>query len=115
MSAENSNSGSGNEKAPQENTSASPELNQEDLHKIQNITEKILNPNGENPQTNEYIKATFSYIGNALKKMQDTDDRDATAKEIADDLTSKFESWAATKKKEEEEKRLKSEEKRQDN
>ncbi|CAK9438995.1 uncharacterized protein LODBEIA_P32190 [Lodderomyces beijingensis] len=81
------------------------ELNQADLAKIQDITQKILNPNGEHPQVNDYIQSTFSYIGNALKKMQETDDKQATAKEIADDLTQKFEQWAAQKKQEAEQKR----------
>ena len=81
------------------------EITSEQLAKIQTVAQGILNPNGENPQMNEYIQSTLSYIGNAIEKMQNTNDKDATAKEIADDLTSKYESWAASKKKEEDEKK----------
>lgn len=64
-----------------------------DLAKLENITQKVLDPNNENPHMGEYIKGTFSYIANAMIKMQTTNDRQATAKEIADDLTQKFDNW----------------------
>lgn len=76
-----------------QNYSKDDQLDQQDLDKIQDVAKKILNPNNENPQINEYIQSTMSYIGNALYKMQTTNDKDATAKEIADDLTAKFNLW----------------------
>ncbi|RCK58091.1 hypothetical protein Cantr_06045 [Candida viswanathii] len=95
---------------PEEKPATDPqpkqELHQEDLNQIQDIAKKILNPNNDNPTMNEYILSTFAYIGTALMKMQTTNDRQATAKEIADDLTQKFETWVqnreAEKKKQEE-------------
>ncbi|KAI5960945.1 uncharacterized protein KGF55_004212 [Candida pseudojiufengensis] len=83
------------------------ELSQQDLNQIENIAKGVLNPNNENPQMNEYINSTMSYIGNVLQKMQNTNDKDATAKEIADDLTKKFENWANSKKQEIEESKTK--------
>ncbi|KAI5952810.1 hypothetical protein KGF54_003677 [Candida jiufengensis] len=79
------------------------ELDKQDLNKIEDIAKNILNPNNENPQMNEYINSTMSYIGDVIQKMQNTNDKDATAKEIADDLTKRFENWANNKKKEIEE------------
>lgn len=82
------------------------ELNQNDISQIRDIAQKILNPDNNNPTMNEYIQSTFAYIGTALMKMQNTNDRQATAKEIADDLTQRFEAWVesreAEKKKQEE-------------
>ncbi|EER30599.1 predicted protein [Candida tropicalis MYA-3404] len=75
------------------NPNAKEELNQNDLNQIKDIAQKILNPNNNNPTMNEYIQSTFAYIGTALMKMQTTNDKQATAKEIADDLTQRFETW----------------------
>lgn len=98
-------SGNGSGSGSGSNGNNQDEITSEQLAKIQTVAQGILNPNGENPQMNEYIQSTLSYIGNAIEKMQNTNDKDATAKEIADDLTSKYESWAASKKKEEDEKK----------
>ena len=81
------------------NYSKDDQLSQQDLTKIQEVAQKILNPNNEHPQINEYIRSTMSYIGNALYKMQTTNDKDATAKEIADDLTAKFNHWKEEREK----------------
>ncbi|KAI5968918.1 hypothetical protein KGF57_000033 [Candida theae] len=84
-----------------QNYSKGDQLGQKDLDKIQEVAKGILNPNNENPQINEYIQSTLSYIGNAMYKMQTTNDKNATAKEIADDLTAKFESWKEQRDKQE--------------
>ncbi|KAI5969078.1 hypothetical protein CANMA_001882 [Candida margitis] len=81
------------------NGAAHSELDQQDLNQIQDVAKKILNPNNENPQMNEYIQSTMSYIGNMMHKMQTTNDKDATAKEIADDLTTKFNNWKEEREK----------------
>ncbi|KAG5422316.1 hypothetical protein I9W82_001411 [Candida metapsilosis] len=82
-----------------QNYSKDDQLDQQDLNKIQEVAKNILNPNNENPQMNEYIQATMSYIGNAMYKMQTTNDKDATAKEIANDLTEKFNHWKEEREK----------------
>ena len=68
-----------------------------DLVKHESITQKVLDPNNENPHMGEYIKGTFSYIANAMIKMQTTNDRQATAKEIAEDLSQKFDDWVKSR------------------
>ncbi|CAI5758322.1 unnamed protein product [Candida verbasci] len=92
------------------NNNSDPKLNQQDLDKIKDVASKILNPNNEHPQINEYIQSTFSYIGNAMYKMQTTNDRDATAKEIANDLTNKFETWVKNREEQQQQQQQKKQE-----
>ncbi|ODV66198.1 hypothetical protein HYPBUDRAFT_99028, partial [Hyphopichia burtonii NRRL Y-1933] len=67
------------------------------------LVKQILNPNGEDPRIDEYITSTFSYILNVLYKMVTTDDKEATAKEIAQDLNDKFDRWVEQRTKQEQE------------
>ncbi|KAK6205651.1 uncharacterized protein RJT21DRAFT_4988 [Scheffersomyces amazonensis] len=60
---------------------------------LQSIAKRILNPHGENPQMDEFISGAFSYISQVMLKMSTTTNREETAKEIAQDLTTKFEAW----------------------
>lgn len=61
---------------------------------------KALNPNGENPQVESYVDSTFSYISESIQKMEQTNDKDKTANEIADDLGKKIQDWLSQKQKE---------------
>ena len=65
----------------------------EQQQSIMNLFRNALNPNGENPKVDEYLTSTFGYIQNVFNKMQTTEDKDATAEEIAQDLTDRFEKW----------------------
>mmetsp|Transcript_2074 Transcript_2074/g.2258 ORF Transcript_2074/g.2258 Transcript_2074/m.2258 type:complete len:140 (+) Transcript_2074:699-1118(+) len=60
---------------------------------IMDLFRNALNPNGEYPQVDEYLTSTFSYVQNVFNKMQTAEDKDATAKEIAEDLTDRFDKW----------------------
>lgn len=62
---------------------------------------KLLNPNGENPQMDQYVTNTFDYISNMFDKMQKSDNPEVAAKEIAEDLKVKFENWANSQKEKE--------------
>lgn len=75
-----------------------PLLNQQ--QSIMSLLRNALNPNGENPKVDEYITSTFGYVQNVFHRMQTTNDKDATAKEIAEDLSSKFDKWLSEQKKE---------------
>jgi hypothetical protein len=59
------------------------------------LAKNILNPNGKDPNIDEYINATFGYILGALHKVSTSDNKEAAAREIAEDLTEKFETWKA--------------------
>lgn len=59
----------------------------EDQKKLEDIVKQAI------PQYSEYVGATFNYIGEAMKKMATTNDRDAASKEIAEDLKSKWENF----------------------
>lgn len=60
---------------------------------IMDLFRNALNPNGEYPQVDDYLTSTFSYVQNVFNKMQTAEDKDATAKEIAEDLTDRFDKW----------------------
>ncbi|ODV79845.1 uncharacterized protein CANTADRAFT_49317 [Suhomyces tanzawaensis NRRL Y-17324] len=68
---------------------------------LMSLARLILNPDGKDPRIDQYITSTFSYILGALYKMTTSSDREATAKEIADDLNRRFESWVAEREKKE--------------
>lgn len=61
---------------------------------------KALNPNGANPNVDSYIDSTFSYIRESIEKMEQSEDKDKTANDIAEDLGKKVESWLQAKQKE---------------
>lgn len=61
---------------------------------------KALNPNGENPNIESYVDSTFAYISDSIQKMEQTDDKDKTANEIAEDLGKKIQDWLSQKQKE---------------
>lgn len=61
---------------------------------------KALNPNGENPNIESYVDSTFAYISESIQKMEQTDDKDKTANEIAEDLGKKIQNWLSQKQKE---------------
>lgn len=65
----------------------------EQQQSIMNLFRNALNPNGENPQVDEYLTSTFGYLQNVFNKMQTAEDKDATAEEIAQDLTDRFDEW----------------------
>lgn len=65
----------------------------EQQQSIMNLFRNALNPNGENPQVDEYLTSTFGYLQNVFNKMQTAEDKDATAEEIAQDLTDRFDKW----------------------
>lgn len=65
----------------------------EQQQSIMNLFRNALNPNGQNPQIDEYLTSTFGYLQNVFNKMQTAEDKDATAEEIAQDLTDRFDKW----------------------
>lgn len=65
----------------------------EQQKELEETLRKILNPNGENKQMDEYLTSTFNYISNAFEKMQNAPDSEKSAQEIAQDLKTKFEGW----------------------
>lgn len=69
----------------------------EQQQSIMNLFRSALNPNGENPQIDEYLTSTFSYVQNVFNKMKTAEDKDVAAKEIADDLSSRFDKWVSEK------------------
>lgn len=73
---------------------------QEQQDELKMELKKALNPNGENPNVNSYIDSTFSYISDSIRKMEETEDKDKTANEIAEDLGKKVENWLRQKQKE---------------
>lgn len=79
--------------APVAQTEGAP-LNTEQNALLQ-LAKNILNPNGKDPNIDEYINATFGYILGALHKVSIADNKEAAAREIAEDLTEKFETWKA--------------------
>lgn len=83
------NSQSGVESTSAEN--GAPLMEQQ--QSIMNLFRNALNPNGENPQVDEYLTSTFGYLQNVFNKMQAAEDKDATAEEIAQDLTDRFDKW----------------------
>ncbi|CUM48027.1 unnamed protein product [Debaryomyces tyrocola] len=83
------NSQSGVESTSAENGAPLTEQQQS----IMNLFRNALNPNGENPQVDEYLTSTFGYLQNVFNKMQTAEDKDAAAEEIAQDLTDRFDKW----------------------
>lgn len=79
------------------------EVNDAPLAQEQNIlmelTRKVLNPNGDDPRVDQYITSCFSYILGVLYKMSVSNNREETAKEIAQDLNHKFEAWVSEREK----------------
>lgn len=102
---------------PTKQESTDSGLDQTQIKDIMEKMQSVLNPNGENPQVGEYIMSSFQYIMNALTKMQQATDKDAAAKEIADDLSQKFDNWvksrAAKLQQEEQEKKDQQEQEKQ--
>ncbi|RLV87570.1 hypothetical protein JA9_002301 [Meyerozyma sp. JA9] len=72
----------------------------EDQEQLKVELKKALNPNGENPQIESYVDSTFSYISESIQKMEQTDDKDKTANDIAEDLGKKIQDWLSRKQKE---------------
>lgn len=66
----------------------------EQTRQIEDAVRNLLNPNGENPNMDQYVTNTFDYITNMFDKMQNASDPDAASKEIAEDLRQKFDNWA---------------------
>lgn len=77
----------------------------EDQKKLEDLTRKLLNPNGENNQVESYITSTFGYIQGMFQKMKDAPDSDKAANEIAEDLKQRFEGWANAQKADREERK----------
>lgn len=71
---------------------------QEQMTKLLAVAKSVLNPNGDNPQVDEYLNGSFNYILEILHKMATTNDKDATAREITEDLNTRFQTWAEAKK-----------------
>lgn len=65
----------------------------EQTKELEETIRKIVNPEGQNPQMDQYVTNTFDYIGKMFEKMQTAPDSEAAAKEIAEDLKAKFEGW----------------------
>ncbi|CUM66925.1 uncharacterized protein PRCAT00004610001 [Priceomyces carsonii] len=66
------------------------------LQDQQNLLEgirKILNPDNDNPQMDEYITSCFGYVMQALYKVSNAEDREKASEEIAEDLKERFERW----------------------
>ncbi|SGZ51470.1 CIC11C00000002402 [Sungouiella intermedia] len=70
----------------------------EQTQQLEDAVRKLLNPNGENPNMDQYVTNTFNYISNMFNKMQNASDPEAASKEIAEDLKLKFENWAEGQK-----------------
>lgn len=70
----------------------------EQQKEFETTVRKILNPDGENKQMDQYVTNTFDYISNMFDKMQKAPDPELAAKEIAEDLKQKFENWADSQK-----------------
>lgn len=70
----------------------------EQQKEFEQTVRKLLNPNGENAQMDQYVTNTFDYISNMFDKMQKSDNPEVAAKEIAEDLKVKFENWANSQK-----------------
>ncbi|KAK6459771.1 uncharacterized protein RJT20DRAFT_132889 [Scheffersomyces xylosifermentans] len=66
---------------------------------LMSLVRTALNPEGKDPRVDEYITATFSYISGAFYKMATSTDKEATAKETAEDLNTRFENWVAEREK----------------
>lgn len=71
---------------------------QEQMNRLLAVAKAVLNPNGDNPQVDEYINASFDYILEILHKMATTNDKEATAREITEDLNTRFQNWVDKKK-----------------
>ncbi|XXZ98880.1 hypothetical protein QA089_001391 [Meyerozyma guilliermondii] len=78
--------------------SQAPSKEQQEQLKVE--LKKALNPNGENPNIESYVDSTFAYISDSIQKMEQTDDKDKTANEIAEDLGKKIQDWLSQKQKE---------------
>lgn len=89
----------------------SGEFTEQDLKKLADMTRNLLNPNGQNPQVDQYIDSTFSYLLNVYTKLTTAQDKDAAAKEISNDLVKKLENWANSKKEQKEKDESKDEKK----
>lgn len=70
----------------------------EQTKQIEDAVRKLLNPNGENPNMDQYVTNTFNYITGMFDKMQSASYPDAASKEIAEDLKQKFDNWAKSYK-----------------
>lgn len=81
---------------------------------LMQLTRAILNPNGDDPRIDQYITSSFSYILSAFYKMATATDKDVAAKEIADDLNTKFENWVAARESDKEGKEEKEDQKEEE-
>lgn len=59
---------------------------------------RLLNPDGTKPEMDQYVSSTFRYVTDAIDQMANSDDRDKTAKAIADDMHQKWGAWAEQNK-----------------
>ncbi|KAG7196248.1 uncharacterized protein KQ657_000261 [Scheffersomyces spartinae] len=84
----------------------------EQTHQFLDIINRAFNPN-HSEKTQNTIKSIFDYIQDAVYKMEKTDDRDKTSKEIVEDLGNKFKAWADGVKKREEQRKLETEGKKE--
>ncbi|KAG2731536.1 hypothetical protein G9P44_005123 [Scheffersomyces stipitis] len=88
----------------------SPNLQDNDIATVQeqqsliNLVKNVLNPNGDDPRVDQYISSTFQYISGVLYKMSVSTDKEATAKEIAEDLSERFNKWKDEREKQKAEK-----------
>lgn len=72
---------------------------------VETAVKKLLNPDGTNTQMDGYVTSTFSYISDMLNKMADSQNKDQTATEIAEDLKQRFEGWSNEQKAKRDQKR----------
>ncbi|KAG7661254.1 uncharacterized protein J8A68_005250 [[Candida] subhashii] len=86
-----------NEKQQSQQDAQTGEFDSNEFNHLLEITQSILNPNGEHPEIGEFVTTCFHYIAQALAKMQSSTDKQATAKEIADDLTQRFNDWVKSR------------------
>ncbi|KAK6460463.1 hypothetical protein DFJ63DRAFT_321157 [Scheffersomyces coipomensis] len=68
----------------------------EQEHLVQ-IARSVFNPNGDNVEMDEFISSSFQYISEVMYKMTNTTDKEETAKQVAEDLNSKFDTWKANR------------------
>lgn len=90
---------------PKQNFSKKDVPSKEEQHELETAVKKLLNPDGSNQQMNGYIESTFSYVQEALDKMANSTDKDATANAIAEDLKQKWGGWAEQQKADKERRR----------
>lgn len=77
----------------------------EQTQQFLDIINRAVNPNN-NEKTHNTIHSVFNYIQDAIYKMEKTDDRDKTSKEIVEDIGNKFKAWADGIKQREEQNKL---------